>query len=73
MCNEQGGPLAALQVSAGQPDVHHTLSAVVIHTVAALLSRKRLDLLSPLVTLLIKPEDMAVNCGRLLLSHSASA
>ena len=73
MCNEQGGPLAALQVSAGQPGVHHTLSAVVIHSVASLLSRKRLDLLSPLVTLLIKPENMAVNCGRLLLSHSASA
>ena len=71
VCNEQGGPLAALQVSAGQPGVHRTLSAVVIHSVASLLSRKRLHLLSPLVTLLIKPGNMAVNYGRLILSHSA--
>ena len=71
VCNQQGGPLAALQVSAGQPGIHYALSAVVIHSVAVLLSRKRLHLLSPLVTLLIKPGNMAVNCGILLLSRSA--
>ena len=58
--NEQGGPLAALQVSAGQPGHHRTLSAVVIHAVACLLARGNIDLLCPLTTLLTKPGDMAV-------------
>ena len=58
--NEQGGPLAALQVSTGQPGHHRTLSAVVIHTVACLLTRGNIDLLCPLTTLLTKPGDMAV-------------
>ena len=59
--NEQGGPLAALQVSAGQPSSHRTLGAVVVHTAATLLSRRGVDLLHPLVALLSTPGDMAVN------------
>ena len=61
MSNEQGGPLAALQVSAGQPGNVRTLIAVVVHTAATLLSRSKVDLLSPLVTLLTSPGDMAVS------------
>ena len=59
--NEQGGPLAALQVSAGQLGSHRALSAVVIHTAATLFSQRNVDLLHPLVTLLCTPGDMAVN------------
>ena len=59
--NEQGGPLAALRVSPGQPGVHRTLGGVVIHTAASLLSRRRVELLHPLVTMLCKPGDMAVS------------
>ena len=58
--NEQGGPLAALQVSGSQPGHHQTLSAIVIHTVACLLTRGNIDLFCPLTTLLTKPGDMAV-------------
>ena len=61
MSNEQGGPFAALQVSAGQPGSHRTLGAVVVHTAATLFSQRNVDLLYPLVALLSTPGDMAVN------------
>lgn len=59
--NEQGSTLAALQVYAGQPGSHRTLSAVVVHTVAVLLSQRNIDILCPLVTLLCTPGNMAVS------------
>ena len=61
--NEQGGPLAALQVSAGQTSSQQSLGALVVHTVAVLASKTSLHLLQPLVTLLIAPGNMAVSGG----------
>ena len=61
--NEQGGPLAALQVSAGQTASQQSLGALVVHTVAVLTSRTGLHLLQPLVTLLNAPGNMAVSGG----------
>ncbi|CAI8002393.1 E3 ubiquitin-protein ligase rnf213-alpha [Geodia barretti] len=49
--NAQGGPLAALQVTANQPMFQQTLGALVVHAVAVLISRSSLDLLCPFVTL----------------------
>lgn len=58
--NQYSGALAALHVTPSLPSDHRMLSAIVIHTVAALLGQKKIDLLCPLVTLLSKPGDMAV-------------
>ena len=58
--NEQGGPLATLQVSAGS---QQSLGALVVHTVAVLTSRTSLHLLQPLVTLLNAPGNMTVSGG----------
>ena len=58
--NEQGGPLAALQVSAGQQGSYRTLGALVVHVVATLFSRSKDDLLFPLFNLLNTPGNMAV-------------
>ena len=57
--NEQGGPLAALQVSAGQQGSYRTLGALVVHVVATLFSRSNGDLF-PLINLLNTPGNMAV-------------
>ena len=59
--NEQGGPLAALQVSAGQHEFHRTLSGLVVHAAVCLFSLRNVDILCPLTTLLTKPGDMAVS------------
>ena len=59
--NEQGGPLAALQVSTGQPGSCRTLGALVVHVVATLLSRSSDDLVSPLFNILSTPGNMAVS------------
>ena len=59
--NEQGGPLAAFQVSAAQTPAQQSLGAIVVHVVAALISRGSLDILCPLVTLLNAPGNMAVS------------
>ena len=59
--NDQGGPLAALQVSVNQSMAQHSLQAVVVHAVATLISRSTLDLLCPLVTLLNDPGSMTVS------------
>ena len=61
VANDQGGPLAALQVSIAQSPAQQSLGALVVHVVAALISRSSLDLLSPLVTLLNAPGNMAVS------------
>ena len=61
VCNAQGGPLAALQVTANQPMFQQTLGALVVHAVAVLISRSSLDILHPLVTLFNAPGDMAVS------------
>ena len=61
--NEQGGPLAALQVSAGQTASQQSLGVLVVHTVAVLNSRTSLHLLQPLVTLLNAPGNMTVSGG----------
>ena len=59
--NEQGGPLAALQASAAQSSAQQSLGALVVHVVAALISRSSLDILCPLVILLNAPGNMAVS------------
>ena len=59
--NEQGGPLAALQVSAGQTPSQQSLGALVVHVVAVLYSRGSVDLIRPLATLLTNPANMAVS------------
>ena len=59
--NEQGGPLAALQVSTGQPSICRTLGALVVHVAATLFTRSSDNLLSPLVNLLTAPGNMAVS------------
>ena len=61
VCNAQGGPLAALQVTANQPMFQQTLGALVVHAGAVLISRSNLDIFYPLVTLLINPGNMAVS------------
>ena len=59
--NEQGGLLAALQVSAGQTPSQQSLGALVVHAVAVLYSRGSVDLIRPLTTLLTNPANMAVS------------
>ena len=59
--NDQGGPLAALRESVAQSPAQQSLEALVVHVVAALISRSSLYLLSPLVTLLNAPGNMAVS------------
>lgn len=59
--NDQGGPLAALQVSVNQTMTQHSLQAVAVHAVAILICESSLDLLSPLVTMLNDPGSMEVS------------
>lgn len=61
VCNKHGGTLAVLQVSASQTTAQQSLASVVVHSVATLISRSRLNILRPLVTLLNSPGDIAVS------------
>ena len=61
VCNAQGGPLAALQVTPNQPVSQQSLGALVVHAVVVLINRSNLDILHPLVTLLNSPGDMTVS------------
>lgn len=61
LSNDQGGPLAALQVSASQTTAQQSLGGLVVHSVATLISTNSVDLLCPLVTLLNGPGKMAVS------------
>ena len=67
--NDQGGPLAALQVSVNQSMAQHSLQAIVVHAVATLICGSSLDLLCPLVTLLNDPGSMAVSKKIILATH----
>ena len=61
VANEQGGPLAVLQVSPKQPAIMHTLRAIVVHTVATLYNSQNKHLMKPLVDMLIKPANLTVS------------
>jgi hypothetical protein len=56
--NQHSGTLAAFHVSPDQPHNCRILSAIVIHTVVSLLSKRKIDLLCPLVTLITQPRNM---------------
>ncbi|CAI8034865.1 E3 ubiquitin-protein ligase RNF213 [Geodia barretti] len=61
VCNDQGGSLAALQVTVSQKTAQQSLGALVVHVVATLTSRSNLDPLCPMVTLLKAPGTLAVS------------
>ena len=60
--NEQGGPLAQLTASPHQPSLCRTLSGIVVHCVAVILSRTNVDLLQPFLNMLTNPTAIEVNC-----------
>ena len=61
LANEQGGPLPQLRVIPQQPALHRTLGAVVVHAAVVFLSRQRLQVLKPFITMIGNPGALAVS------------
>lgn len=61
LANQQGGQLAQMTVSPDQPALCRTLTALVIHTAAVLLTRANDDLLLPFVNMLNNPSVLGVS------------
>ena len=61
IANDQGGHLAAFQVTASQATAQQSMGALAVHVVATLISRSNLDPLCPMVTLLKAPGTLAVS------------
>ena len=61
IANEQGGPLAQLKVTPGQPSLHQTLGAIVVHAAAILQWRQRVDILKPFTNMLNNPVALVVS------------
>ena len=70
IANDQGGHLAAFQVTASQATAQQSLGALAVHVVATLISRSNLDPLCPMVTLLKAPGTLAVSLQFLCLRVS---
>ena len=69
--NEQGGQFEGLYMQANQPHDHRTLTPLVMHTTATLLSRQQVELLYPLVTLLTNPNSMKVRNSTMIQLYSS--
>ena len=61
LANEQGGPLAQMRVTPGQPSLHQTLGAIVVHAATILQWRQRVDILKPFVNMLNDPAGLTVS------------
>ena len=61
--NQQGGPLAQLEVVPHQSSLCRTLSGIIVHSVSVILSRSDVDLLLPFLNMLNNPTAIEVSCG----------
>ena len=61
VANEQGGTLAQLKMNPGQPLQHRTLAAIVVHAVAVILCRQKVNILQPFVNMLNNPAMLVVS------------
>ena len=61
LVNQQGGPLAQLQVSPQQPSLARDLTSIAVHTAIVLSTRKDTDVLAPFVNMLNNPSALVVS------------
>ena len=70
LTNQQGGDLAQMKISETLNSECKTQGAVVVHTIAVLLSHSKMEVLYPFIKMLENPASLMVNIVALLVEPS---